>query len=554
MRYVMGLIVLCGLLGACGDSSKTSGSTGPVTQWLLAVGSAPGAGQDAVGDETASYTVALNIPADANAASNGNTATNANAMFLRQGLLAPRTMPNAKKWEARIAYETARHAAMSAPLENTQGIPWALRGHDLMGGCTLSSACGTSAMCWKGACSTTINPNFIDGSPMNCNVIGVIATTAGTEINVVADSNLNLADPNLIAGINAAVTAFGSTFDAELGILGQSGHTGAVDRDGDGRFTIIFSNRTGAGLPDDASDLSGFFAVADFLNPGPAVGGINPDGNQADIMWVRADPNNLQPQLIAGTISHEYVHMTSYALRVWGPTSSSGTVLGQEDVWLDEGTAHLMEDLTGWGSSSTDLFLATLQYWTQKGALASGTDTVYQRGQAYALLRYLVDQQAKQNGAADASTAGAAQAANTVVAMLLRENKLGWQHAIFQDLGSAGLGNWLQAVYVTGNSAANAANVHQYDYLPVKASATTHVLMGFNPRGTYTDTAGSSLTFPGPQDNPVTASSADLDDSFLATSSAFYPTSGYDASHAQLTSTADPNAGPFLYVIPMGTH
>lgn len=546
---LLGAILLCGLLGACGDSKHNP--SGPVNAWLLAVASLPQAGSDSVPDDTLSYTVALNIPADTN--------TTSKIAALPQALTVERPLPLAKAWEARLAYEARRREAARAPIEGERPLPW-FTGLQVpaLTGCTLSSSCGTGQMCWHGQCTATLNPNFIDGTPMNCNVVSVVTTGQGTQINVVADTNAaNLSDPNVVAAMTNAVTAFGGTFDSELQILGQAGHTFPVDRDRDGRFTIVFTNFANfpnAGLAADANDLAGFFAIADFLAPTGAQGGINPDGNQADIMWVKVpNPQNPQPQLVAGTVAHEYVHMTSYALRVYGPAFNGTTALGQEDVWLDEGMAHLMEDLTGWGSSTVDVLLVALQYWTQKGALASGTDTLYQRGQAYTLLRYLVDQQAKQHGAANANSTQAAQAANTVVGTLLRENKLGWQHAIFQELGATGVGHWLQAVYATGLPSANLTTVHAYDYLPVGASPITHVPMGFNPYGTsYTDTEGAAVSLPGPATTPLDATSPDLDEAFLNSSSAFYPTSGFDASHAQLTSPADPTAGPFLYIIPVG--
>ena len=69
-----------------------------------------------------------------------------------------------------------------------------------------------------------------------------------------------------------------------------------------------------------------------------------------------------------GTLAHEYTHLVSYAVRVQGRPSDPKP----EVLWLDEGIAHLMEDLSGWNGSNYDTIEVALGdpgAWVESGFL-----------------------------------------------------------------------------------------------------------------------------------------------------------------------------------------
>ncbi|MEO6809602.1 MAG: hypothetical protein ABI353_10875, partial [Isosphaeraceae bacterium] len=118
----------------------------------------------------------------------------------------------------------------------------------------------------------------------------------------------------------------------------------AVDIDGDGRFTILLTSwlaRLGGGsLPVD-----GFVRGAD-LDPGLAA----PFGNRCDMMYLNA---NLRPGPHLRTVlAHEYTHAVTFSRKVApGPDGLHGL---EEEGWLDEALAHLVEDVHGFTRSNLD--------------------------------------------------------------------------------------------------------------------------------------------------------------------------------------------------------
>jgi len=165
------------------------------------------------------------------------------------------------------------------------------------------------------------------------------------------------------------------------------------------------------------------------------------------------------------------------------------------------------------------------------------------------LVRYLIDQAAKKAGATDAAASATTTAAAQFMGPLLRENKLGWQHNAFQQLGAAGVGNWLQAVHVTGLSSANASGVHTHDFLPVGTSSVTQGLMGINPRGAFVDSDDEAVDLRGPETDLLSYSEDSVSGDMLLSGSVLYTVDDFDARHATLVTDADPVSGPFIFPI-----
>lgn len=118
----------------------------------------------------------------------------------------------------------------------------------------------------------------------------------------------------------------------------------AVDIDGDGRFTILLTSwlaRLGGG----SMPVDGFVRGAD-LDPGLA----SPFGNRCDMMYLNA---TLCPGPHLRTVlAHEYTHAVTFSRKVApGPDGPRGL---EEEGWLDEALAHLVEDVHGFTRSNLD--------------------------------------------------------------------------------------------------------------------------------------------------------------------------------------------------------
>lgn len=338
--------------------------------------------------------------------------------------------------------------------------------------------CDADTMCWGGECVAQATLTFTDGSSAIDCILADVVDAGGQQINVLVDE--------AIAGQAAAavsvVESFGTTLAAEQTLLGVSDEVATLDRNGDGRLTVVFTNYEAG---DVTTDVVGFFDDQDFL----AAGTSGATGNEADLLWVRMPgaSNSAGPVtdlLAVGTLAHEYVHLASYATRVAAHPSAPR----QEVLWLDEGIAHLVEDLTGWGPSNVGAVWVALSEWPT-AAFATSEDSVAQRGQAYLLLRHLVDQAAADAGAANAASTATANAAATLVGGLLAESAQGFEHARLRDAGAEGLWHWLQAVYASGRDGVLPA-AEAYNYLPVAASATTDNMMGIATTGTFSSARG----------------------------------------------------------------
>ncbi len=133
------------------------------------------------------------------------------------------------------------------------------------------------------------------------------------------------------------------TFDGEIYPraclrLGQ-----ALDVDRDGRFTILLTGRLSK-LCNGKVSLSGFVRGSDFLRDLEA-----PYGNRCDMMYLNTD---LKPgPYLRSILAHEYTHAVVFSEHTFGPYLPE-VPRQDEESWLNEGLAHLNEDLHGYSWSN----------------------------------------------------------------------------------------------------------------------------------------------------------------------------------------------------------
>jgi hypothetical protein len=135
-----------------------------------------------------------------------------------------------------------------------------------------------------------------------------------------------------------------TTFDTQVWPTSFALFGPVHDIDGDGRFTILLSRRIGrvGGMP---HGVDGYVRGADF---DPRV--ARPLGNRCDMMV-------LNSALVAGphlrtVIAHEYAHAVIFCRKVLD--AGPGAAGSNEEGWLDEALAHLVEDLHGFSRSNLE--------------------------------------------------------------------------------------------------------------------------------------------------------------------------------------------------------
>ena len=193
----------------------------------------------------------------------------------------------------------------------------------------------------------------------------------------------------------------GDRFDEQTYDVDRAAFGAESDIDGNGRIIVLMTATVNAlntqASVDAGSILSGFFYGID-LQFDPV---LNPFANDAEIFYSAVpDPGKVfSPAPIGGVgfaafldgvLAHEFEHMINAGRRL-----TKGAL--PEVVWLDEGLAHYAETLNGvtfQGSPDLQNSLRSA-LWLQKPyaqSVVSGSDNLEQRGAAWLLVAYLVDQ------------------------------------------------------------------------------------------------------------------------------------------------------------------
>lgn len=205
-----------------------------------------------------------------------------------------------------------------------------------------------------------------------------------TDVDTLAGGNLSLEQ----------IREFGLTFDTQIHLTNTTFFGTESDVDGNQRVIILITPVVNRLTPKGSTSfIGGFFLPVDLFAPG---GGI-PVGttNQAEIFYVLAsDPGGfwgpVQPDTFVAqenvkTIAHEYEHLISFSFRLLG----YGVQYAQT-TWLEEGMAHMAEDLNDINTSN---FGRANRYLSDPGniSLEHNQAPIPQRGGIYLFLRYLGD-------------------------------------------------------------------------------------------------------------------------------------------------------------------
>jgi hypothetical protein len=135
------------------------------------------------------------------------------------------------------------------------------------------------------------------------------------------------------------------TFDREVYPRACHDLGRALDVDRDGRFTILLTPWLGK-LADGKVSLGGFVRGSDFFRDLAP-----PFGNRCDMMYLNTE---LQPGPALRTIlAHEYTHAVIFSEHVFGSYQSQAPHQDEEG-WLNEGLAHMIEDLREYSWSNLD--------------------------------------------------------------------------------------------------------------------------------------------------------------------------------------------------------
>ena len=142
---------------------------------------------------------------------------------------------------------------------------------------------------------------------------------------------------------DARLRAIVETFDREILPASALLRGEADDTDGDGRFTILLSSWL-AHLGGGRLAVDGFVRGAD-LDPRVHP----PFGNQCDMLYLSASPIPLP--YLKTVMAHEYAHAVTFSHKRRHPPASGGV---EEEGWLDEALAHLVEDEHGYSRANID--------------------------------------------------------------------------------------------------------------------------------------------------------------------------------------------------------
>ncbi len=147
------------------------------------------------------------------------------------------------------------------------------------------------------------------------------------------------------------------TFDEDV-FPWASRRLGSVhDVDRDGRFTIFLTPLLGK-LQNGAVAVDGFVRGSDFERDRAA-----PFSNRCDMMYLNS---RLQPGPHLRTLlAHEYTHAVLYCEHVL-ETYLSGAAHQDEEGWLNEGIAHLVEEQLGYGWSNLEHRISAYLSWPER--------------------------------------------------------------------------------------------------------------------------------------------------------------------------------------------
>jgi hypothetical protein len=203
-----------------------------------------------------------------------------------------------------------------------------------------------------------------------------------TDLDTLATGNLAMSD----------LRAIGESFDNGIEATNVQYFGNYSDIDGKGRAIILVTPVVNRLTPGGYGGfIAGFFLSVDLYSPPAVPSGVS---NQAEIFYLlAADPSaqwgNTFPvdftrDTNISTAAHEHEHMISFSHRLF---NEGGSV---QSTWLEEGMAHMAEDLNGF---HVDNQKRAAIYLANPGvtSLEDNTAPLSQRGGVYLFLRLMAD-------------------------------------------------------------------------------------------------------------------------------------------------------------------
>ena len=121
----------------------------------------------------------------------------------------------------------------------------------------------------------------------------------------------------------------------------------------------------------------GFFRAMDLLPSGSTT---EQNSNEGEIIYARIPDEEVPLELVHATLAHETFHLLNFGIKSLPLfEQSAGLALIIEETFLNEGLAHLAEDLAGWGICTpliAEIYLQCIQHTSLAG---SGSATVEDR-------------------------------------------------------------------------------------------------------------------------------------------------------------------------------
>lgn len=196
---------------------------------------------------------------------------------------------------------------------------------------------------------------------------------------------------------DAEYESFGMDFDANIFPTDTTFFGPPSDIDQNDRVIILFTPQVNELTPDGQGGngfISGFFLVNDLApnffpftsNGGEIFYSMVPDplGERGNIF-----PKTSVTDIVPSTLAHEFEHMISFGHR-FVFLGNQTTLQFAQVTWLEEGMAHMAENLNGLHSSNRN---RSILYLFDPGKVSiMGSDTLAQRGGIFLFLRYLGDQ------------------------------------------------------------------------------------------------------------------------------------------------------------------
>lgn len=194
--------------------------------------------------------------------------------------------------------------------------------------------------------------------------------------------------------IQQLCTDFDATTQREYALLGEPSDVNA-----DGRVAVLMTpqvNRLGAA---GGGTVTGYFLATD-LHPRSTTS--NPTSNMREILYVlvpdatgkygfRVSKDLALSNLLPAVLPHELQHAISYNQHVFEQGGAP------EEAWLNEGLAHLMEDVLGAGRENPSRYELYLQRAGSYSIASPASPGLAERGGTFLFLRYLYEQ----HGASD---------------------------------------------------------------------------------------------------------------------------------------------------------